>query len=97
MYSDLCVVNQSLEQTEQVYTAGPFWQISCLQQQPVAGAQGNSKESDLHLTLDQTVHWNFPPAITGPLHSNGSKLKNQLQFSGQQIKVNSNLQQQSVH
>lgn len=92
MYSDLYVVNQGLEQTEQVYTAGPFCQISYLLQQPVADAQGNSKESGLHLTLDQMGDWNLPPAITGPLQRNDSKLKKQLQFSGQHINVNSNLQ-----
>lgn len=92
MYSDLCVVSERLEQTEQVYIAGSFCQISYLQQQPVADAEGKSKESGLHLTLDQTGDWNLPPDITRPLHRNSSKLKKQVQFSGQHIKVNSNLQ-----
>lgn len=92
MYSELYVVSQSLEQKERVYTAGPFCHISGLQQHPVADAQGNSKESDLHLTLDQSGDWNLPPAITGPLHRNDLKFKKQLQFSGQHVKVNSNLQ-----
>jgi len=92
MYSDLCVVSQGLEQTEQVYSAGPFCEIPYLQDQPVADVQGSSKETDLHLTLDGMGDWNLPPAITRPLHRNDSKLKKQFQFSGHHIKVNSDLQ-----